>query len=581
MSYIAPNSTIRLYANVPLDNSYTNTIWFTSKAEQDAYFHGSADVITTLSNQYYQRATRNSLKVQVPIGSCYRCNYLAFRNDSFENKWFYAFVTDVEYVNNEVTEIFYELDVMQTYRFDVFFNACYVEREHCTKGEDVIGNFILPEPVSVGEYLYSDYKDISNIGDCYIIVAIADVDYDASGVIGSYSGTISGKIINGVYNGCTLYAFTTTTDTSTGIGALENLLRSYIMKPKAIVDMFMCPKFCVGVSDNVVQSGLTVKDISDSRVGGTFGNYTPRNNKLYTYPYNAYQVSTPDGNTKLYRYEFFNDNTPRFRIRGSISQPVTVNLRPRQYKNLTDQSTAQEYGIRELGLSITEYPKCSWVYDAYSAYASRNYQNLLIQSGASIANLAGVNMSWARRRDSSGKFVGGKDKLGRPIEGWTNTWTGKLAYNKDQAIKTANNKALQDFGGDVIDTLGNFYWAKREADVVSGSLLNGTPDFAEGYEFFGSRVYIPEENARAIDNFFSLYGYQTNRIKVPNFNSRPVFNYVKIVGECCEPADNSMVNASDIDDMNTILNNGITFWHTTDHYTVGNYTSGTLDNNNA
>lgn len=577
MSYIAPNSTIRLYANVPLDNSYTNTIWFTSKAEQDAYFHGSADVITTLSNQYYQRATRNSLKVQVPIGSCYRCNYLAFRNDSFENKWFYAFVTDVEYINNEVTEIFYELDVMQTYRFDVFFNACYVEREHCSKGEDVIGNFILPEPVSVSDYMYAGYKGIGGIRDNVIVVAIADVDYDDPSA-SSYTGSVSGGMINGVYNGCTLYAYPVGT---AGAGAVNALLGRYIQKPKAIVDIFMCPRFCVNMPEGggLISSSTSTKDVSDNAVGGAFGNYVPRNNKLYTYPYNAYQLTAPDGNSKVFRYEFFASNTPQFRITGSANIPVCVNIRPRNYKGVIDEDMPS--GIRDLTLSINNYPKCSWVYDSYSMYASRNYQNLLIQSGATVANLAGVNMSWARRRDSSGKFVGGKDKLGRPIEGWTNTWTGKLAYNKDQAIKTANNKALQDFGGDIIDTLGNFYWAKREADVASGSLLNGVPDFVEGYDFYGSRIYVPEENAKAIDNFFSLYGYQTNKIKVPNFNSRPVFNYVKIVGECCEPADNSMVNASDIDDMNTILNNGITFWHTTDHYTVGNYTTAVLNNNNA
>lgn len=577
MSYIAPNSTVKLYSNVPLDNSYTNTIWFTSKAEQEAYFHGSADIITTLTNQYYQRATRNSLKVQVAIGNCYQCNYLAFRNDSFENKWFYAFVTDVEYINNEVTEIFYELDVMQTYRFDVFLNACYVEREHCAKREDIIGNFILPEPVSVSDYMYGSYTNIGRIRDTVIVVAIADVDYDDPSA-SSYTGSVNGKMVNGVYNGCTLYAYPAN---SSGASSVNTLLGSYIQKPKAIVDIFMSPAFCIGMPDGggIVYSSTASKDVSDSGGVANFGSYEPRNNKLYTYPYNAYQVTSPDGNSKVFRYEFFNNNTPQFRITGSANIPVAVNLRPRNYKGVTDSQMRS--GIRDLTLSITDYPKCSWVYDSYSMYASRNYQNLLIQSGATVANLAGMNMSWTRRRDSSGKFVGGKDELGRPIEGWVNTWSGKLAYNKDQAIKSANNKLLQDFGGDVINTLGNFYWAKREADVASGSLLNGVPDFVEGYDFYGSRIYVPEENAKSIDNFFSLYGYQTNKIKVPNFNSRPIFNYVKIVGECFEPADNSMVNASDIDDMNTILNNGITFWHTTDHYTVGNYTTTILDNNNA
>lgn len=575
MSYIAPNSTIRLYANVPLDGSYVNTIWFASLADQEAYFHGTADIIATLTNQYYQRATRNSLKIQMPIGSCYQCNYLAFRNDSFENKWFYAFVTDVEYVNNEVTEVFYELDVWQTYRFDVFFNACYVEREHCSKEQDVVGNFILPEPVSVSDYLYGSYSDIADIRDTVIVVAIADVDYDDPSA-SQYSGSVNGRMVNGVYNGCTLYGFPANSIGATGV---NSLLGQYIQKPKAIVDIFMCPSFCVGIgNNNLVISSASSKDCSDSPVGGTFGNYTPRNNKLYTYPYNAYQVTTPDGNSKIFRYEFFSNNTPQFRVMGSANIPVSVNLRPRNYKGVTDNQMRS--GIRDLTLSINEYPKCSWVYDSYSMYASRNYQNLLVQAGGTVANLAGVNMSWLQRRDSSGKFLGGRDELGRPIEGWVNTWSGKLAYNKDQGTKVANMQALQNFGGDVASTLSGFYWAKRDADVASGSLLNGVPDFIEGYDFYGSRIYVPEENARSIDNYFSIYGYQTNKVKVPNFNTRPLFNYVKIIGECCEPNDNSMINASDIEAMNTILNNGITFWHTTEHYTVGNYTSGNLDTNN-
>ena len=46
MSTVAPMGQVRLFANIPLDNKYEDTIYFQSKSDQTAYF-------TTLTPVHY------------------------------------------------------------------------------------------------------------------------------------------------------------------------------------------------------------------------------------------------------------------------------------------------------------------------------------------------------------------------------------------------------------------------------------------------------------------------------------------------------------------------------------------------
>ena len=92
--YIAPNTTIRMLKDVPLDNTYRNTIYFTTAAIQSAYFQGKTKY--TFANQSYQRVNRGVLRIARKADDLYDCNYLMFQNTSYGNKWFYAFVVSVE-----------------------------------------------------------------------------------------------------------------------------------------------------------------------------------------------------------------------------------------------------------------------------------------------------------------------------------------------------------------------------------------------------------------------------------------------------------------------------------------------------
>ena len=133
-----PNTTIKFLTDVPLDVDSQNTIFWTNITQQTNYFLSKVKSITTDSgytqalsfdNQMYQRYNRNTLRVAIGVESLYDCNYLMFQNTNYTSrtinstakeanaqpKWFYAFITDISYINDNTTEVSYTLDIIQTW----------------------------------------------------------------------------------------------------------------------------------------------------------------------------------------------------------------------------------------------------------------------------------------------------------------------------------------------------------------------------------------------------------------------------------------------------------------------------------
>lgn len=143
MSSIYPSTNVRLLTGVPLNPSYNDTIYFSSISAQTQYFYSMTKPGMIFSNQSFQRASKNKIRLQVPIEAVYDCNYMVFTNQMHGNKPFYAFITQVEYVNEKTSEITYELDVIQTWYFQFSFGECFIERTHVL--DDRIGANIVEE----------------------------------------------------------------------------------------------------------------------------------------------------------------------------------------------------------------------------------------------------------------------------------------------------------------------------------------------------------------------------------------------------------------------------------------------------
>ena len=134
----------------------------------------------------------------------------------------------------------------------------------------------------------------------------------------------------------------------------------------------------------------------------------------------------------------------------------------------------------------------------------------------------------------------------------------------------------------MLDKAASIYEERYEAslavDPAKGNTASANSDFSSNnMNFWGMRTHVTEEVAKMVDEYFSVFGYKTNLVKVPNMNNRNHWNYVKTVNALIEKRGDGRVNASEIEQMEEIFDNGITFWHHASE--VGNYTRAMMEDN--
>lgn len=527
--YIEPQTNIRLLKDVPLDTSYDHTIYFSTAVAQANYFLSKQKY--NLINYTYQRVNKGVARVGIKADLLYDCNYMMFQNTAYGNKWFYAFITAVEYVNDVTANVSFEIDDMQTWHFDYTVDHCFVEREHVT--DDTIGAHIEPETVDCGEYVFNDWhrmKDYDPEGDntdslvrFNVIIAVVDV------TPGGDSGPAIGSIYDAIYSGAKLFIFDSLDKTG-----IDDFVGSYAQRTEAIISMYLAPKFLFGraiPSDHVLpdmaQSHRATISMDAITTNDTIDGYTPKNKKLYTYPYNFFHIDNGAGTGLQLRYEFFTQLTPKIHITGTLTQPVGVVARPVGYKNIVN---ANLQGSTTEVLTIGNYPMCSWNTDAYEAWIAQN----AIPMGIGMASTV----------------VGGMvASIMNPLAG---------AVGIGTAI------------GQVSNLLSQGYKASIQADIIKGNFSNGNLNVPEHFQtFVYGRCSITSEYAHMIDDYFTMFGYGVKRCKVPNRNARPHWNYVKTVG--CTLTGS--VPADSMRHLCQIYDHGITFWNNGNE--IGNYS---LDN---
>ena len=534
MPAIQPDSTILIFRGMPMDSTYQDTLYFNSKGQQYSWFSSASNPYFKyrFEQNTYQRVHSGMFEAPIKADELYDCNYMAFKNTSYGSKWFFAFITSVEYRNNGNSYVNYEIDALQTYLYDgVVMEECFIEREHTVTDE--IGENILPEPVDCGEYVFDNYSQL---------LADPDPEHNVINDLKNYKlavlvcDTGTGATVNcKVYDECVAGGYITVYNTdANALAALNQQLAPYAARPEAIVAMYMVPKLAIGnvtIPDGGAQLASTyhgqTSGVSKSPLSGseTFGTYTPKNKKLYTYPFNYFHVDNGNGDSAAFRYEFFRNNTPMFTIQTCILPPVQVKLLPVNYKGQANNNP-----LNSEFLTISGYPLCSWNYDSYKAWQAQNAIPTIIKAGVGALGLA-------------------------------------LAPLTGGATLAATIAAGASMVG---NSMSQAYHASMQADVCKGNIAAGNVNFSqESMQYYAGRCRITEQAARVIDDYFTQYGYKVNRLGTPSFNNRPHYTYVKTIG--CKvkgfcPSDAATTICR-------VFDRGITFWITPSE--VGNYT---LDN---
>ena len=539
MSAITPQSDLYLI-KLPIELDNENQLTFASKSAQQAYFSSCTKIGET--DFTYQRKD-GVIRYPAHIDDILEYNYCMYKNDAYSDKWFYAFIDGMRYVNDGMTEISIKTDVWQTWQFDLTFNKCFVEREHVN--DDTIGKHTVPEGLETGEYEILNLRNIPIYDSSNWGVCIQCSDFPSSWGIGTYPSTIGGAL-----NGIGIFGIKASA-TGEVIPLQEKL--DYILnefdsdnKGEAIKNIYMVPDTLI--SDTKLSNNSTyAKKMVDSSVFPTdgtsytleqpeklAGNYAPKNNKLFTYPYSYFYLSNRAGANAAFHWEDFPNET----LTGGRVAPVihykklmvptsglSAKLYFTNYKNWSEVVTSGlvEYGTRlyDYGLNFAKVPTCAWTTDYYT--------NWLTQNGVNIAtSILTGGISGA----VSGASAGG-------------------AYG---AIAGAATNTI----GSIFGSLASIYQASITPDQANGDL--NSADVLYAYAKCSMALYkmtVRPEYAKVIDDYFSAYGYKINEIKVPNTTGRTCWNFVKTVN--CNI--HAYAPQEDINEIKDMFNNGITLWH--------------------
>lgn len=539
--YIAPNTQITLLKNIPLTADYSETFyWESDTARQQYLYNALAHSPRTYTAQSYQRKDRDYIRIEAKYADVYMYNYLTFKNKSHEglstgaNRTFYAFITNVVYINENVVEIEYQIDVIQTWFFDMSFKPCFVERQHTLT--DGIGDNLVPENLNLGEYIVDTPQTSGHMTNYSTVVAsMLDSEYQDA----------VGRMYTNVYSGLNFIPFRTylqntpDVDPSTQQPYLDteiNLLIDYLEQAvhdqgaEAIQSIFTMPDdFIPSTQRRNNQTsdtyGATQQQVyiswKPSVTSSSIDGYSPvRNKKLFTYPYYFLYVSTPSGNNAVFPYEYFEYSNTQghltdimFNMYGNFCPNPEVKLVPANYKGAN-------YNYAE-ALKIKAGTQCAWScnsYEAWQAYTA-SYLPGLVGSAAEVA-------------------------FGSP------------------SVKAMGGLSLVH---QVSNMMGEMVKASIDPRQAKGN-SDGNIDISAGQnDFYFWNKHIRAEFAEKIDSYFSRFGYAINAIQTPNIHAREKWTFIKTI-DCNIEGD---IPANDLIEIRKIFDNGIAFW--ADVANFGNY----------
>jgi len=518
--------------SVPLEKDYAHTLYFASASAQQTYFAGKAKKeYTTFSFQRHD----NSIRIPEHIDDLLAagCNYVMYQNPSYSGKWFYAFITDMEYKNSSTTEVKIRTDCIQTWMFDISIKPSFVEREHAKTDE--IGDHTIDEGLETGEYIVNNRYSLSTGDDLMIVVAVSK----------SPEGELeSGYFYNGIYSGLRYYAF----QAKTGY-KLQEFLSKYDADGigESIVSMFLAPAV-LATTEGIINWAQPIPETWDphriviNRVGRTgdvelvqeFSTdyldnfYVPRNKKLMCYPYRYLLATNNAGASAVYKFElFYTEHAGTGERQRSLIEPsfmIETCLTPGCSGRLYPQSYNGDGANFEEGLTMGKFPILNWTSDAYTNWLTQNSVNLALQVVSGVGQVVG-GVAMAVGTGGVGAAVG----------------AGSIASGV----------------GSIAGTLGQIHQQSFAPPSVKGNLNAGDVITAMGKNEFDLHVMtIRTEHAKKLDEFFDMYGYKCQRVKVPEKAHRQNWWYTKTI-------DANITGAIPQDDLQTIkdcYNRGITFW---------------------
>ena len=625
MNFI-PETEVHLLTNVPFNLTYNNVMDFNTPTEQITYFLNKTKYV--FDKLTYQRVTSSTIKLDINYNDLLDVNYLIFKNDSVKNKWFFAFITDYEFISESTTKITYQLDVFQTYLFDYEFQSSYIEREHTKRfnddGTPVINT--LDEGLAYGsDYITTNIKQYEQLEGIIWAIIVSKVDL-RSVPNKNYGGSTVSNIPTPLYyygvpisaNGNNIGNFTVNGTKVSTIQDIWNLFTTNSDFVGSIVSMYYTsyvPFVVTKESDvsirvdnragNLINfAGLTVLKFT----GIKWGTLSPtifeniyeqfpkyEESKLYMYPYSLIEITNFKGETFTLKMENMSkvlgfENKLDLVILSSLGISPKTAIIPRNYLNNTifadnnmDTINSLDYGI--IDNDVSDIP----IVDDYTAsYIQANKNSIATTNKYALDNARrGVTQNNATNRLNNAIIDRQQDY--RETDAGVSAISSILQGNISGALSSGYSmvKATDMAEASRASTNLNNQFANENLKINAEQAIgltqaklediNNIPPtisnmgnnslFSYGNNYRGVYVVcktIRSEYAEQLTNYFKMFGYKVNKLEIPNTKSRKSYNYIKTV-------DANIVGNIPNNYLNTlkgIFDHGLTIWHTDD---IGNY----------
>ena len=593
---------VRLLSGVPFYNDYKDTRWFDTKAQQTAYFLNRACPKSMQQVTFQRFEDKTYIAVSAPIDDLRTVNYLMFQNAKTYDKWFYAFVTKLEYKNSGTTYVHFQLDVLQTWRFDYGFKPSFVLREHTPLwwGDGTPVRNTVPEQLNYGEAYnivyrhnfqpYNGMKFLVIIANSTLHISVAE-DFVSGDIVGSKIGVpqpLSYYVVPFYPSGKPIYY---DANQSTPISTPEEVFRSLYTSPQSvnqIVSAYVTDYtgLKATVTQNAVNNGGVFGDVitfngvdqsvswelwSDNQTGNVTLYYVKAANsfwplkqqilpdkydvlanvgesKLLMYPYTVGILTDYKGNQYEFRLEDITNNYLTILLRGGLGTSNKTMFALADYNNISmgrleegTQPHAMDHAL------IDNEPHDIPVVTDYLASYMQGHKNSIQANRNQIAFNGAMN--------TASGVAGIAGSLASPV----GTASG-VANGVVNTVQGAGNAVLQ---------LQSINAQIKDISNVPPSIAkmgsNIAFDYGNNYEGYNIVFkQIKPEYQKKLSDFWHAYGYKVNELKVPNFHTRLSWNYVQTLN-CRILAD---LNNEDLAELKAIFDNGITLWHTDD---IGNY----------
>lgn len=439
-----PN-TVASLVNVPWNNDYRDIVRFSSRVNLNAYINSlEPDGIRIEKMSYVKPNT--PVRLNLPINRVLGYNYLRATNQAQPipgedtSKSFYYFITDVRYLSPNATEVILQLDVWQTFGYDVKFGTAYVERGHIGIANenqfDAFGRDYLtvPEGFDVG----SDYRVIAKRSDDIMgmrqngnafsiemdVIAVSTVDLasDPGTASNPVLVTAAGTFMEFGVSGAAIYVW----DSIEGFLAFMDAMKETPWVTQGIISVTMMPKVSRYQSNfpylpdaPTSMAAYVVKP----KLNDMFPNWRNSNEildkigarykhlkKFLTYPYMGIEMTCYTGNTVLLKPESWLHDNAQIMERITYTPPNRrVEFMPRAYNSdgrtpenfagLPDsivaqvpewQRTGDDFGdYLDVSVGITNFPTIPIVNNGQLGYLAAN---------SSVLSQQRMSATWAENR---------------------------------------------------------------------------------------------------------------------------------------------------------------------------------------